>query len=81
MVSFYDIRDHSFAARTKSLALNAGDLMPLPHENALYDIGHIPNYRSTVHIPQGLLSQYANARQAVIKLLPASAVTFSEMRK
>ena len=81
MLSYYDIRDHCFAARVKSLALNAGDLKPLPHEEALFDIGHVPNYRATVHVPQELLVSYANAREAVLKLLPPSAVTFSEMKK
>jgi len=81
MNSFYDVRDIALAGRIKSVALNAGDLKLLPFEDALFEVGHIPNYRQTVRVPKGYLKNYANARDAVLKLLPSSAVTFSEMKK
>jgi hypothetical protein len=75
--------EHVFrkAARMKSCAINAGDLVQLPWEAALFKPTELANVPQAVRVPCELLSEFANCRDAILKLCGPKPHNLFDLKK
>ena len=71
-----DFWQYPFAAKIKSIAVNTSKVPILPWEAAIFPDG-VPGERSTIDLPDALLSDIRNVRDAALNLLGSQPVTIS----
>lgn len=69
------------AAGLKSTAANSGSLRLLPWEALLWAPGELHTVNSSARVPEHLLDDYANVRDAVAKKLNGKELTIIEMQR
>ena len=71
-----------FTNSAKMIAINTGRVKMFPWEAALYAVGQIPGVSTTITIPDDVLRDCLNCRDAVLKLLgDSSVITLSECKQ
>ena len=79
--SLHDEVDFRYMAKLKAIGMNTGKVNMLPWEAALWNEGEIPNARTACPVPDELLGDITNVRDACRRLLNADDVTFGDMKR
>lgn len=79
--SLHDDVDFHYMARLEGVAINTRQVPMLPWEAALWEPGMVPKARGGLELPEELVSDILNVRDACRKLIGHGDTTFVDMKK